>query len=857
MGFAVFLILFVLIASVSAANDNTTILSQDTDNEISQENISTGNDDSILNEIENKETLKTNVSGDTFADIQTSIDSAEIGDTIELTGLYKGSGTAIIIDKNNLTIIGNDAILDAQGQSRILNITGTGIILKNINFINGNVTDEGGAIYWYGDNGTVNNCTFTNNKATLRGGAIYWYGANGAINNSNFINNIAAKYSGGAIQWDSNSANGTVNNCNFTSNTGTQRGGAIYWQGTNGTINNSLFINNTSINGGAINWAMDVLNGVVNNSSFINNTGDDGGAIYWEGINGRVSSCDFTSNTGTHGGAINWQKKYGLINNCNFSNNKATENGGAIYWEGSNGTANTCYFTNNKAAQNGGAIYWYAYNGTVNNSKFANNTAAQNGGAINWQGTNGTISDSIFKDNLAGNYSNIYSSEDLVLFNSTLETFVTINQIPDSYAGNNATVNFTFDDDTNLGGYNVTLYNNNQIIKTFKYDGIYYYDYTWDKLAAGNYSITVGEINAKRNKYNSSYEPMTFKVNKYSTSVVINPITNVTYKSEVVVDFTVENRTNINVIITNVLTGETKTFYNISGSEFRINNLVASTYNITIINSENEMYASSNASALFNVAKIFIKGNKDMSVYYREGEKFTVRIVDENGNPVSGKLVTFKVNGVKYTAVSNANGYASCNINWKPGQSRISTVCEDSTALNTIRVKSVIHANKNFIVKKSKKITQFKIALYGLKAKIVKKPSFKYNGRINVPIKIGKDLAGKKVSVKFKGKYFNTKVNSKGNGVLKISKKLARELKLKKSKNYKAIATYEKRVVYKNKQFNVKIYGKTYTIKTNQKGLAVLKITKKMVNKLKIGKKYPYYIKFGENTAKGNLIIKK
>lgn len=49
MGFTVFLILFVLIGSVSAANDNTTISSQDTDNEIIQEKISTGNDDSSLN----------------------------------------------------------------------------------------------------------------------------------------------------------------------------------------------------------------------------------------------------------------------------------------------------------------------------------------------------------------------------------------------------------------------------------------------------------------------------------------------------------------------------------------------------------------------------------------------------------------------------------------------------------------------------------------------------------------------------------------------------------------------------------------------------------------------------------------
>ena len=147
MGLSVFLILFVLMGSVSAINDSITSLGQDTDNAIAQEKISTVNDDSSLKEIENNEILKTNpenttlktlVGGNTFADIQTAIDSAASGDTLELDGLYKGSGTPVIIDKNNLTIVGNDAILDAQGQSRIFNITGTGIILKNIGFINGN-----------------------------------------------------------------------------------------------------------------------------------------------------------------------------------------------------------------------------------------------------------------------------------------------------------------------------------------------------------------------------------------------------------------------------------------------------------------------------------------------------------------------------------------------------------------------------------------------------------------------------------------------------------------------------------------------------------------------------------------------
>ena len=58
MGFTVFLVLFVLIGSVCATDDNITSLSQDTYNVMGQEGISTGNEDSCLNEMENEEILK-------------------------------------------------------------------------------------------------------------------------------------------------------------------------------------------------------------------------------------------------------------------------------------------------------------------------------------------------------------------------------------------------------------------------------------------------------------------------------------------------------------------------------------------------------------------------------------------------------------------------------------------------------------------------------------------------------------------------------------------------------------------------------------------------------------------------------
>ena len=247
------MILFALISlsCISAADNASDEIIAQTD--INTEEISNGE-----NEISDFSTLNTEIANST-------------ADTIQLTKDYtynpeKDSNytDGIVIDKPDFTIDGQGYTINGAGLARIFNITANTVTLKNINFINGNATDNGGAIYWYGNNGEINNCNFTNNQAKLRGGAVFWCGVNGTINDSNFINNTATKYSGGAIQWDSNSANGTVNNCNFTNNQGSQRGGAIYWNGANGKINNSTFVNNTSIDGGALFCDSNALDGSVN-----------------------------------------------------------------------------------------------------------------------------------------------------------------------------------------------------------------------------------------------------------------------------------------------------------------------------------------------------------------------------------------------------------------------------------------------------------------------------------------------------------------------------------------------------------------------------------------------------------------
>ena len=178
-----------------------------------------------------------------FSNIRDAVDDAGVGGTVILNGTYINSRNSLIrIDKNDLTIIGtNNCTLDAESFSRIFEVTGNNVIIKNITFTNGRVVGvNGGAIYWTGSNGRVGNCTFTGNTADY-GGAIYWAGGNSTVSKCNFTGNTAT-YDGGAICWSR--GNGTVTLCNFTNNNIVNYG-SIYLN--NNTYNNSTIINYNSI----------------------------------------------------------------------------------------------------------------------------------------------------------------------------------------------------------------------------------------------------------------------------------------------------------------------------------------------------------------------------------------------------------------------------------------------------------------------------------------------------------------------------------------------------------------------------------------------------------------------------------
>lgn len=133
--FIIFLILIISIGVVSADDNTTHILSDDSTTPISNEK--------------------------SFEGIQLEIDNAKENDTIELEGIYLSNGNNINITKPLTLESSNGATLNANSKSTILNISNVSVCLKNINFINSKSYDTA-AIYSEG-NLEIQNCHFKDN----------------------------------------------------------------------------------------------------------------------------------------------------------------------------------------------------------------------------------------------------------------------------------------------------------------------------------------------------------------------------------------------------------------------------------------------------------------------------------------------------------------------------------------------------------------------------------------------------------------------------------------------------------------------------------------------------------------------
>ena len=137
--------------------------------------------------------------------------------------------------------------------------------------------------------------------------------------------------------------------------------------------------------------------------------------------------------------------------------------------------------------------------------------------------------------------------------------------------------------------------------------------------------------------------------------------------------------------------------------------------------------------------------NKNIVKYFKNDTQYSVRALDEQGNPLAKQNVTFNINGVFYTKTTNDEGIATLNINLNPGTYIITAMYKDCFVSNNITVLPTLTAhdlNKTF--SESKEFV----------AKVV-------DGQ-------GKELANQNVTFNINGVFYNKVTDVNGDAKLNI-----------------------------------------------------------------------------------------
>ena len=116
-------------------------------------------------------------------------------------------------------------------------------------------------------------------------------------------------------------------------------------------------------------------------------------------------------------------------------------------------------------------------------------------------------------------------------------------------------------------------------------------------------------------------------------------------------------------------------------------NLNPNKYILTATNPVTGEMCSSNITVLPTIVE-----NHDLTKYYKNDSCYTLKILDDQGNPAAGVTVKLNINGVLYERVTNESGYINFKINLIPGTYTVTAEYKGLKASNTVKVLPVLTA---------------------------------------------------------------------------------------------------------------------------------------------------------------------
>ena len=358
-------------------------------------------------------------------------------------------------------------------------------------------------------------------------------------------------------------------------------------------------------------------------------------------------------------------------------------------------------------------------------------------------------------------------------------------------------------------------------------------------LALGSHVANVTFLNGNYFGFNST----TFEVNKSKSDVEIDIEDGNTGMP--VLNFRLPTDAGGNVTV--YVNGKESQVVNlVNGSAvIVVSGLIIGNNNVTVAYSGDDNYGPVNKSVVINRKSTIVAS--DMTRGYNSGLDYTATLFDGNGLPLANADATIKVGTNMYTVKTDSNGVINFNNKLATGDYAvvISNPATGEYKLTNLKIVPRITGNKD--------------------VKIFFADGSNYKVRIT-----GDDGnyvgAGETVSINVGGKTYSVKTDNNGYANLKLSLKVKKHtitvtykefttkntvtvksvvkpvkktVKVKKTaKKLKIKVKLKGKKVLKKKRVYLKFKGKTYKAKTNKKGIATFKVPKKVIKKLKKGKKY-------------------
>ena len=398
----------------------------------------------------------------------------------------------------------------------------------------------------------------------------------------------------------------------------------------------------------------------------------------------------------------------------------------------------------------------------------------------------------------------------------------------------------------------------------------------WGYMDAGNHNVTIKS--GKFNKIENNIQPIV--INKANIKIVIEDYKEY-YGSEKKIKITVTNAATGDPVKNTILhlylpVTTQKDYYfqtNENGtSEVNVNGFVGGTYDLTVSNNDTKNINNKSVNGSFTILKLPVVINaKDVTVYYNTGTTATIKVT-KDGKPLSGMyvLVTLYSTAKKYNNYlfqTNSKGEISFSASLTVGKHKMIinsadnryeakqvtktiTVKKASGKLTAKKVTTYYKAGKYFTVKltNTKKKKPIYDAKVNIKIYISKNRYYNYNGKtgMNGQIKLlldslkpgtykvviscadKKDYSAKQITSKIVIKKAPAKLTPKKVSAKKGAKKYF-QVKVKNKKTKKVIQGVKVKIkVYTGKK------AKTFTAKTNAKGIAKISTAKLKVGKHKV-----------------------